>query len=855
VDLEIRHHLEERVDRLVAGGMPPDEARQEAERSFGEVGRVQKELRTVAKETKVRAAVARALEALFLALRLAFRALRRSPGFASVAVLTLAIGVGSSATIFTIVNGVLLKPLPFADPDELIVIWSHRTGRNPTRAVVSQPDIEDLREASFVVAVEGVASVEAPLTGVDTPEQVLSSQTTGGLMRMLGVSPQAGRDLRHADNDRDAPRVVVISHDFWQSRLGGRLNVVGSSIQLWDESHEVVGVAPPGFRYPNESYLWIPRRLNTEQCGRGCPIYRGAVARLADGVSMQAAQIEASAIAARASSTFPETELADKDFWLESLLDYEVGDVRRGLWITFGAVGLVLLIVCVNTTNLLLVRGAARTREIAVRSALGAPRGHLALHLLAEVALLTVGGGVLGLLLALGALEWIQTIGTDEIPRLNDVVLDARAFAFLLGVTTSVSLAVGLIPALRFTRRGQNGQLRAQPRSSTTRWGGRRATIMAAEVALSVVALIGAGLLARSLSELNNVDMGFEAEGVTRFSLVPPSTPYRGYSDRVELFARIETAIRELPGVEHVGAVFGAPLTNDGLGVRVSIYGRDETVGAYFRPATAGYFETMRIPLLRGRGFSNVDFEPIAVIDENAARSIFGPNVDPIGRDITMTSILGTRSMRVVGLVPGVRSSPREDPISAIYPLHAGVGIGVGLTFHVKAGPGSTDMLRAIRAEISRIDSRLMLLRPGTVAAAFRSATSRTRLFTTLLVAAAGIAVLLVAIGLYSVLAYVVGRRTGEIGIRMALGARASDVSRMVVRQGGKVVLIGLAIGLVGALLLTRLMEAILFNIRPTDPATYAAVTVFMFTIGLLATYVPARRAARVDPMEALRHE
>lgn len=270
----------------------------------------------------------RTMDDLARDVRYAARSLARRPGFALIAVSTIAIGLASSATVFTVVNGVLLKPLPFPEANELVMIWS-RYGGNPTRAYVSQPDIESLREGSFAVAVEGVLPSEAPLTGVEKPEYVPATYTTGGLMRVLGVRPDAGRDLRHADDDPGAPRVVVISHDFWQSRLGGRPNVVGSSIQLFEEPHEIVGVAPPGFRYPNESYLWIPRRLNTDQCGRGCPTHRGAVARLAEGISLNAAQSEASAIAARAASTFPDIEPPDKDFWLESLLDYEVGDVRR----------------------------------------------------------------------------------------------------------------------------------------------------------------------------------------------------------------------------------------------------------------------------------------------------------------------------------------------------------------------------------------------------------------------------------------------------------------------------------------------------------------------------------------------
>ena len=794
------------------------------------------------------------MSTLFRSVRLAARSLNRRPGFAALVVSTIAIGVGSSAAVFATVNGVLLRPLPFANPDDLIMIWSHRTSATPTRAWVSQPDIESLREGSFAFAVEGVLPTEVALTGTETPEYVPGTLATGGLMLVLGVSPQAGRDLWHSDNDPDAPRVVVVSHDFWQSRLGGRPNVVGTSIQLWEEPHEIVGVAPPAFEYPPDSHLWLPRRLNTDQCGRGCPVYRGAVARVVEGASRQAAQIEASAIAARTSSTFPDAEFPDKDFWLESLLDYEVGDVRRGLWITFGVVGLILLIVCINVTNLLLVRGAARTSELTVRTSLGASRRHLALHVLAEVALLTAGGGVLGLLFALGALGWIQAIGADQIPRMTGVAPDASTFAFLLGVMSLVTLAVGLLPALRFSRSDHEGRLRPRLRGATTRWGRTRAAVLAAEVALSVVALVGAGLLVRSLGELNQVDLGFDREGVTRFSLVPPLPRYPDHSDRVELFARIETAIGGLPGVERVGSVFGAPLTRDGLWVQATADGSDQPEAYYhFRPATVAYFDTMGISLLRGPGFPNADVEPVAVIDEHAARSMFGPVEDPIGRSMTMTSILGTRSLRIVGLVPTIRGGPRQDLLPAIYPFYPALGFGPGgLTFHVKAGPGATDLLPAIRAEISRIDSRLILLRPGTVTAAFRAATSRTRFFTAVLLTASAIAVVLVGIGLYGVVAFVVAQSTSEIGLRMALGATPAGVTKLFVMRGLGPTLLGLAVGLATAALGGHTMDALLFGITSRDPVVLAVATLVVLLCAIVAISVPARRAAKVAPLSSL---
>ena len=522
--------------------------------------------------------------------RIAVRSLGQRPGFAALAVTTIAIGIGSSTAVFSIVDGVLLTPLPFTEPQELVMVWPHREGDDPARGFMSQPDIESLRESSFVTAIEGITGSGTLLTAVDTHEQVPASFVTGGLMELLGTSPALGRDLRHSDNDPDAARVVVVSHDFWQTRLGGRPEVVGSTLEVLDETYEVVGVGPRSFDYPNESLLWLPLRLDTDQCGRACPRYRGTLARLAGGLTPEGGQAAANTVAARLSQAFPDEFPANQGFWLESLMDYEVGDVRTGLWVTLGAVGLVLLIVCANTANLLLVRASGRVREVALRTSLGASRGRLVLQVLAESLVLALGGGLFGLLLSWGVLRWVEALASNSLPRLSDVDVDGSMLVFLLSVTGLMTVAFGLRPALRIMRQGGvEDLLSASRRGFPATFAKGRSTVVAAEVALCVVTLAGAGLLVRSLDQLYRVDMGFDGEHVTRVSLVLPPGRYPEHSDAVSFFSRVEEAIKSLPGVEEVGSVFGAPLTNDQLGVRVSVAGMDPDAqpGSVFRPATA----------------------------------------------------------------------------------------------------------------------------------------------------------------------------------------------------------------------------------------------------------------------------
>lgn len=802
------------------------------------------------------------LSSMFQDVRIAVRSLARRPGFAALAVMTIAIGIGSSTAVFSIVDGVLLTPLPFTEPQELVMVWPHTRGSDPVRGYMSKPDIESLRQSSFVTALEGIrATGGALLTGVDTPEVVPASIVTGGLMELLGARPALGRDLRHSDSDPDAARVVVVSHRFWQTRLAGSSEVIGSNIELSEERYEVVGVALPSFDYPTGTDLWYTYRFDTEQCGRGCAVYRGALARLAGGVTLEGGQAAANTVAVGLSQAFPDEFPTNKGFWLESLMDYEVGDVRTGLWITLGAVGLVLLIVCANTANLLLVRASGRAREVAVRASLGASRGRLVLQVLAESVVLALGGGLLGLLFSVGILRWVEMLAGDRLPRMSDVTVDGSMMVFLLTVTSLVTVGFGLRPALHIVRHGGVEHLLSASRrrgfpSSSAR---ARSTAVAAEVALCIVTLVGAGLLVRSLDQLYRVDMGFDGEHVTRFSLIPPAGRYPDRADLVDFFTGVEDAIANLPGVESVGSVFGAPLGRDQLGVWVSVEGSgpDARKGAVFRPATAGYFEAMGIPILRGRGFEGADgspVEPVAVLNELAALRIFGPDEDPMGRSIRVTSSFRSDSMRVVGIVGNVRRTTTAEPLAAVYPFFPLVDPAWrGLTVHVKTGPSAGDILPAIRHVMALIDANMILFLPGTVSEARRQDTARTRFFMSLLLSFALTAVVLAGVGLYGVIAFLVAQRTPEIGLRMALGAGRSGLTRLVVSQGLWPTAIGLVVGLLIAGLGGRVMESLLFGVEPSDPLVLVAATSLVCIVAIAANLVPTRSAMRVDPAVALR--
>ena len=796
-------------------------------------------------------------------LRFAVRSLRRRPGFTLAALFTLALGIGANTAVFTVVNGVLLRPLDYAEPEQLHMLWTYDTEGEPDgRGWMSLPDIDDLRELDAIRALEGWQSTTVTLTDGDMPERVSGARVTGGMLELFGVAPLAGRDLRHEENSPDAPRVVVLSHDFWRQHLDGRPDVVGSTLELSEITYEVVGIAPEGFDFPEGSQLWVPYRHSLEGCGRGCSVYQ-TVARLGDGVTPEGAAQPLSALATALADEYPETN-TEKSFRVEPLLSYQVGDVRAGLWVLLGAVGLVLLIVCANVANLLLVRASTRKGEVSVRAALGASRGRLVGQILTESVVLAGCGAALGVALSVVLLEGFRAIAPVSVPRIDEVGLDATVLLFAAGLTLAVSILFGLSPALHLARSSSAGELTGGARSGGGRREGRaRSVLIAAEIGLSLALLFGAGLLMRSLGELYQVDLGFHERDVVRFSLSLPGARYDTLPEIASFYRELEERIASFPGVESVGSVQGAPLAGGNIAGGVDIEGRPEPepgdwTYASVRAMTPGYFETLGLTLLRGRGIERTDdgdAEPVAVVNEAFVAENF-PEGDPIGERVYIGSSFGYGSptWTIVGVVRDVRRTLTGQPTPELYVPHSKFGPG-SLTVHVRGAPGVESLMPTIREEIRAMDPNLVATNVETIGQAIRDDAATARFYLLLVGIFAGLAVVLASVGLYGVIAYVVSRRTREIGIRIALGARAEEIRRMVVRQGAVQTLWGVGLGIAVSLIASRWLESLLFNVRPADPLVLAAVSVLIVGVSMAAIVLPARRATRVDPTRALRAE
>lgn len=802
-----------------------------------------------------------AMDHLKLDLRFALRSLARRPGFTAIAVFTLALGIGANTAIFSVVNGVLLRSLPYLTPDRLGLVWAHDLEDASDRGFMSGPDIDDVRALDAVSVIEGFTTSTLTLIRSGSPDLVPAASATGGLLAAFGLRPTLGRDLMHEDG---AARVVVVSHDFWQTRLGGRPDVVGTTLQLSEESYEVVGVAPAGFRFPADGsfgpegvQLWTKR----EGCGRGCHTFR-AVARLAPGVSVERASAELTALGARLSDEYP-TQFRE-GLRLEPLEDFLVGDVRRPLWILLGTVGVVLLIACANVGNLLLVRASARQGEVAVRAALGASRGRLVAQVLVESLVLAFAGAASGLVLAVGGIELLKRLGPDAIPRIDAISLDATVLAFSLAVTIVVALLFGLSPALRMARTSLVDDLRSDARSGRhPREGWSRAVLLSVEIALSLVLLVGAGLLMRSLVKLYDVDLGFDGREVVRFELSLPYARYGSLETVGRFYRLLEERISALPSVEAVGSTHGAPLTSGFSGGTLRFDGRPdpapgEALDATMRPVTPDYFNAMRLRLRRGRLIEATDHAgsaPVAVVNEAFVRQNLRGS-DPVGErfSVGVNFGFGSPTFTVVGVVADERRSLKGEPEPAVYVPHAQYGPG-NLTVHVRGRPGASNLLAAAREQVQTLDPNLPLRDTETVSEAIRQDAAPTRFLLSLVAIFAGLAVVLAVVGLYGVVSHLVSRRTREIGIRLALGASRPTITRLVLGHALWPALIGVSGGLLGSIAATRLLRSMLFEVEPTDPLVLGAVSILLLAVATAASLVPARRAMRVNPTDVLRVE
>ena len=810
-------------------------------------------------------------------LRLAFRALRRTPGFAIAAVGALALGIGATSTIFTVVNGVLLRPLQYEAPDRLANIWNDLGEGAQSLPAVSPLDFRDYQRRSrafedFAAAAEGnVANLRGNLTGDGEPERADVVTVTANFFPLLGVRPMLGRQFLPEEEALNGPHVVMLSHRLWQRRFAGDPSLVGRTVQIDGVAHEVVGILPRSFtlQLPTEAFqvsdgdLWVPIQFDYGQPLPRNLTFFTVFGRLAPGVTFEQAQAEMDLIARQFRSEFKE-HAASKLRIRAVPLHYDVvKHARPALLVLLGAVGMVLLIACANVANLLLVRGTTRRAEFALRTALGASRGAMVRQVLTESLLLAVAGGVLGLGITLLALAVLRRLHPANLPRLADVQLDTTVLLFTAAICAVTSVLFGLVPALRAAGTDPQEHLKSGGRggSAGDRRGARSLLIMA-EVALSVVLLVGAGLLIRSFVALQRVDPGYDAGDVLTFELSMPFGQYQGGAARRAFFRELTGRLEALPGVTSVGMVSQLPLTGSGP---LSPFAYDEETARNFESVTADgrnispeYFEAMDAKLIAGRTFSYQDSAgtpPVIIIDETLAQLAW-PGENAVGKQLQLAPTGEENAFaEVVGVVEHMRQHDlTRDVLHQIY-YPVGQGTPTTMTFVVETALDPVSLVPTVRRTVESMDPDLPVSRLTPMTTYLSEGRAQARFSLVLMSVLGAVALLLTAVGVFGVISYSVSQRTREFGIRLALGEDPRQTKLSVVRGGMRLVLLSIGIGLAGSLVVTRLIAGLLYEVRPADPITFGGIGLLLALVALLACYLPARRATRVDPALTLRSE
>ncbi len=778
-------------------------------------------------------------------------------------IVALALGIGANTAIFSVVYGVALRPLPYPDPDRLLTLVSTRKSADRGRGSLSQPDLRDIqKESRLFEFVAGHSGSSLTLTGLGEAEVVPATELTDGLLKVFGLKPHLGRDLEGSESVPGASPVVVIGYRFWQERLGGE-EPLGKTLVLEGEPHEIVGVAPPGFDFPNGAELYRPLQLDTEDCGRGCHLLR-TVGRLRPEATLEGARDELSTIALRLEAEYPDKNTG-KGFDVETLEETIVGaNVRRGLLVLLAAVSVVLLIACANVAHLFLAKSSERAGEMAMRSALGASGSRLLRQLLTEAFVLATLGGIAGVGIASAGTRLLRSIAPPNLPRLDQVHLDATVLLFAVTVTFLVTLAFGLAPALHLSRASLVSSIGHGGRTERRRSRSRQA-LLAAQVSLSLVLLFAAGLLLRSFAELRATSLGFQKDGVLKFDLSLPEAKYPEVDLWVRTFETIETRLRAIPGVESLGSIFGSPMGSQLVTTEVDLLDRPAPAlgqehHAMVRVVTEGYVDTVGAALLRGRGIEATDRREsvsVVLVNESFSEKFFAGK-EVLGQQVRLHASSGYPEdlvRTIVGVMADIRSlSVMREPEPEVYVPFAQMGADY-LTILVRARGNPESLLPEIRGEIQRIDPDLPLRRVELLAAVVDPSIGPTRFYFLLLSLFAALAVALAAIGLYGVVSFLVSRRTREIGIRMALGARAGGVLGLVVAEALRPTLAGLVLGLGGAYLTSKALSALLYEVEPLDPIVLVSVSVLLLAVALAAVLVPARRATRISPASTLRAE
>jgi putative ABC transport system permease protein len=862
MDAELRFHLEERAEDLMRGGLARDEALRRARLEFGGVDLAKEECRDVRGgnlfDTSIRD------------LRYGVRTMLRAPGFAATAVIALALGIGANAAIFSVVNAVLLRPLAYNEPDRLVTLL--HDGRNP----VAVANYIDWRDQSRSFAAMAAAEFWTPnLTGIDNPEHLWGLKVTQNLFPMLGVEPFLGRWFVPGEDRAGAEHEVILGYSLWQRRFAGDRNVLGKTVALDGEAYTIVGVMPRDFRFApfwaTRAELWVPDAFGDrifKRTGNSLRIF----ARLKAGVTLAQARAEMATITARLEQQYPGT---NRVVAVTPLRENVVGKIEAPLLVLLCAVGFVLLIACANVAHMLLARAAAREKEIAVRTALGAGRMRLVRQFLTENLLLSAMGGCAGLLLAIWGIHALVALSPASIPRVGTVTVDARVLLFLFGITALTSVVFGLAPAMRASAVNLGDTLKESGRGSSDgiRRNRLRGFLVASEVALALILLVGAGLMIRSFVALESVDPGFNPHNVLSMVVSVAGSQEADPNRRPIFYQQLLERVRAIPGVQAAGGINHLPLAGDMWDWPFTIEGRPalppgESAAAVYRIITPGYFDAMRLPVVQGRDISETDnaTAPGVVIINQRAADRYWPGENPLGQRISFDTDTANPPtwLTVIGVVKNAKQEEwAARPIPEVYLaafqnseyLSSTLSAYAYITLVVRAAGDPGAMTGAVKNAVWSFDHNLPISQITTMDAEVAYANAVPRFEMVLLGVFAFVALALAAVGIYGVISYSVSRRTHEIGIRISLGASRAQVLLLVVKQGMALALAGSAAGLLGALWLSRLMGGLLYDVPPTDPITFAAVTIVLMIVALAASYIPARRAMRVDPVVALRHE
>ncbi len=796
--------------------------------------------------------------------RLSVRSLLRHRGFSVVALVTLALGIGATTAIFSAVRGILLNPLPYPDSDRIVSLWQtdRRSPRPSEGGSVSHVNFLDWkRQARSFETMALYSRSTSVLTGLGEAEVVPAAVVTPGFFDVFRATPPLGRDFTEAEDRPGGGAVVIISEGFWRERFGGRQDILGQKLEISGRPREIVGVAPRGFDFPNRARFWFPVQADDAACGRGC-VYLDGVARLRPGVSLATSREEMRSIASGLEREYPDAN-TNVTAAATTLQDEIVGEVRPALLVIFAAVLAVLLIACANVANLLLVRGAARQGEMAIRAALGASRLRLVRYLLTESALLSIAAAACGLIVAAWGIDILKLAAPSDIPRLADVGVDRVTFFFALGVTSLSAVAFGLVPAVRVARAPLGSSMTGRGTQGDAAAGWSRGALVVSEVALTLMLLLGAGLLVRTLVALQSVDTGFASADRMVFTISLPAARYPDPAAVARASDDLRDRLAGLPGVKGVARISGLPL---GPSINVQSFSRTDrpapaagqSPNALFRGADSDYFRVVGIPLRAGRWFEPSDTRgrPKVVVISRQLAQRYWPGEDPIGKALRLDAGGESGGVRtIIGVVGDVRSTALTlAPEPELYIPVAQSEMRT-FTFVVHSGLPAAAMLSSSRQVVASLDRRLPLIWPGTLQSLVDEQMARPRFYLLLLGVFALVAVVLAVVGVYGVVAYGVSRRTREIGVRMALGADRWSVARLAASQGLRPAALGVGVGAAGAFAAGRAMQGMLYGVQANDPITLTAVVLVTVAVAALACVIPARRAAGLAPSAALRAE